>query len=153
MTENNIRLLMPSMQTPHQRPYKFQSENTCNKLGKTFFSSHCIFYMSLMASDEFEEYVKDPKKLSQFLHDHIEEMGRALDDDEEFCKKDIDSTMQYLKEMEKKFVQKFREMEKKLDDLRKENEEKSEENRQILYRHNDEIQHLTDAKKYEEGLL
>lgn len=106
-----------------------------------------------MASDDFEQYAKDPRRLSNDLRDQMEDMCRVIDDDEEFCKKDIDSTMQYLKEMEKKFVEKFRDMEAKLDELRKENEFKSEENRTLLQQHQDDIQQLIEANRHREGLL
>ena len=66
-------------------------------------------------TDEFEELVKDPERLYEHLADQINEISRILNDDEDFCNKDIDATTQYMKTMEKKMIEKFRELENKLE--------------------------------------
>lgn len=105
------------------------------------------------AADEFKEYADDPQKLRDSLRDTTEEMFQALNDDEDFCGKDIDSTIQYVQTMQKKFIKKFQDLQKKLEELRTENMTVSEENRQRLDKEITEINGLLDAGKEQEGLL
>ncbi len=102
--------------------------------------------------DEFDKLAKDPNRLYEYLAEHIDEMSRTLNDDEDFCNQDIDATIDYVKNMKRKFIEKFQEFETKLENIRRDNQKISEENKTKFNEEIREINELFEAKKYSEGM-
>ena len=100
-------------------------------------------------SDNFEEIIQN-------LGDRIEDIERTLNEDEDFCNKDIDATYQaalkYLKTFEIKFNEKLIELKIKLDRIRDENLQTSKQNKQQFDEEIDEINQLFSSGKHQEGL-
>jgi hypothetical protein len=104
-------------------------------------------------TNEYEELIKDPEKLFQHLGDRIDEISRILDDDENFCKKDIDATEKYVKIIEEKFYKKIQELKNKLEEIRIENKKTSEQNKNQFNNEIQEINELFATGKHREGLI
>jgi len=104
-------------------------------------------------TDEFEELGKDPDRLREYLSEHIDEISRTLNDDEDFCNRDIDATIEYVKNMKGKFIEKFQEFENKLEEIRRDNQKTSEDNKKKFHNEIHEINGLFESEKYHEGLL
>jgi hypothetical protein len=102
------------------------------------------------------ELPNDSEELIKFLGDRIEEIERILNEDEDFCNKDIDATYQaalkYLKSFEIKFHEKLNELKDKLDRIREENIKTSKQNKQQFDDEIEEINHLFSSGKHQEGL-
>jgi predicted phage tail protein len=111
--------------------------------------------VSLMDSNttEYEELSKDPEKLLQHLSDRIEEISLTLDDDEDFCNKDIDASIKYVETIEKKFNEKIQELKGKLEQIRIENQKTSEQNKNQFSEQMETINELFTSGKHDEGLL
>ena len=101
--------------------------------------------------DEFENLVKDPNELREYLSEQIHEISQALKDDEDFCNNDIKVTIDYVKAIQKKFIEKFQEFERKLEDIRQENQRLSNENQKKFDEEIGKINELFEAEKYSDG--
>jgi IMP dehydrogenase/GMP reductase len=101
------------------------------------------------------EPANDPEELIQYLSDRVEEIERALHDDEDFCNRDIDATYQaalrYVQSLEEKFREKLQELKKKLDQVRDENLKTSKQNRKQFDEETDVINQLFSSGKHQEG--
>jgi len=102
-------------------------------------------------TNEYEELLKDPERLFQYLSDRIDEMNRILNDDEEFCNKDIDATKHYVEIIEKKFNEKIQEFKTKLEQIRIDNKNISEQNKKQFEDRIQEINDLFTNGKQDEG--
>ena len=94
--------------------------------------------------------------IMQYLASRIEEIERVLQEDEDFCNKDINDTYQaaikYVKTVEMKFQKKLNELRQKLDRITEENLKMSEKNKKKLDEESNLIDQLFSSGKYEEGL-
>lgn len=102
------------------------------------------------------EFTNDSEELIKALGDRIEEIERAISEDEDFCNKDIDATYQaatrYLKLFEVKFGEKLTELKTKLDRVREDNAHVSKQNRKQFDDEIEQINQLFFSGKHQEGL-
>ncbi|CAF0754902.1 unnamed protein product [Adineta ricciae] len=93
--------------------------------------------------------------LMQYLASRIEEIERVLQEDEDFCNKDINDTYQaaikYVKTVGMKFQEKLNELKQKLDRITEENLKMSKKNKKKLDEESDLIDQLFLSGKYEEA--
>jgi hypothetical protein len=101
------------------------------------------------------ELPNESEELIKFLADRIEEIERALADDEDFCNKDIDATYQaalnYFQSFQRKFDEKLNELKVKLDKIREENSKTSKQNQKQFDDEIEEINQLFSSGKHQEG--
>jgi hypothetical protein len=100
-----------------------------------------------------EELLKDPKKLLTHVSERIDEMQQILNDDKDFCDKDISVTIQNLRRIEKKFEEKIQEFRDKLEQVRQDNENRLENNQKQFNNELQEIRQLYSSEKYPQSLL
>ncbi|CAF1142378.1 unnamed protein product [Adineta ricciae] len=93
--------------------------------------------------------------LMPYLVSRIEEIEHVLQEDEDFCNKDIKDTYQaaikYVKTVEMKFHAKLNELKQKLDRITEENRKTSKKNKKKLDEETDLIDQLFLSGKYEEA--
>jgi len=103
------------------------------------------------------ELTNDSEELIKILGDRIEEIEHILNDDEDFCNKDIDATYQtalkFLKTFEIKFNEKLNELKIKLDQIREENINISKQNQKQFDDEIEIINQLFSSGKHQEGLV
>jgi hypothetical protein len=110
--------------------------------------------VSLMDSNIDEnDLLSNPDKLCTHLGDCIEEIGQTLDEEEDFCNKDIDSTILYIQKMERKFHEKTEKLKAELEKIRLENKATSEKNKNKHHTETEEINASFISGKHYEGLL
>jgi hypothetical protein len=100
-----------------------------------------------------QQFLNDSKKLFQHLREHIDDIKQSLNDDRDFCEKEIEATNQYIKRIEEKFLKKTQEYKDKIEQIRQENETTSATNQKQFYDQIQEINQLFSVEKYHEGLL
>ncbi|CAF2148630.1 unnamed protein product [Rotaria magnacalcarata] len=105
-----------------------------------------------MDSKSDQHFLSDPQKLVEYLGTSIQEIQETLDDDENFCNREIDATNKYIEKVEKKFHEKIRELKAKLEDIRVKNKKTSEENKEQFYNYFTEVDSLLNAKNYDQAL-
>lgn len=103
-------------------------------------------------SENVRELLSDPSRLVTYLRRRKEEIEETLNDDEEFCDKDIDASIDYIEDIEKKFNEKIIKVKKKLQNIRLKNKDTSEKNKKKFDTSFTELQELIAANKYEQGL-
>ena len=101
--------------------------------------------------NQFDELLKDPKKLFEYLCGRIEDMSRTLNDDQNFCTKEIETTKQHIQIIEKNFYDKIQEIKTKLEQVHIENEKISEQNKTQFDKQMEDINQLYQDKRYSEG--
>lgn len=109
-------------------------------------------YRSLMDtnhSDEYDEFAKDPEKLLEHLSTRFEQMLQILDDDENFCNRDIKSIKDRVQIIENKFLEKTQELRNKLEQFRLENEDLSQKNKDQFIKEVDDINDLFSKDRYQ----
>jgi hypothetical protein len=103
------------------------------------------------------ELTNDSEELIKILGDRIEEIEHTLNDDEDFCNKDIDATYQtslkFLNTFEIKFNEKLNELKIKLDQIREENINTSKQNQKQFDDEIEVINQLFSSGKHQEGLF
>lgn len=85
------------------------------------------------------------------LHDRLEYFEHTLDDDENFCNKEIDSTYKYIENIEKKFNEKVQAVKAQLEEIRLQNKKASKGNKDQFDKDWTKINDLYTSQKYEEG--
>ncbi|CAM4886561.1 unnamed protein product [Rotaria socialis] len=102
------------------------------------------------------EMTNNSEQIIQVLGDRIEEIERTLDEDEDFCNKDIDATYQaavnYLKSFEEKFNEKLNELKIKLEKIREENIDVSKQNKKQFDDEIEIVNEIFSSGKHQEAL-
>ena len=101
--------------------------------------------------------INNSDELIQILGNRIEEIERILDEDEDFCNRDIDETYRtgqnYLKSFEGKIHRQLTNLKAKLDQIREENINVSKQNKKQFDEEIEEVNQLFLSGKYQEGFL
>ncbi|CAF3328823.1 unnamed protein product [Rotaria socialis] len=98
-----------------------------------------------------DQHLSDPQKLEAYLQERIQQIEETLDDDENFCNREIDATNKYIEKTEKKFHEKIHELKAKLEDIRVKNKKTSEENKAQFNNDITEVIDLFRANNYDQA--